>query len=482
MHVGIAIVGSGFAGLGAAIRLKQRGESDFVVFERAADIGGTWRDNTYPGCCCDIPSHVYSYSFELSGRWTRGFAPQPEIHAYMKHCAAKHGVMEHVRLEHDVLEAAWDDDACVWRLETSRGPFSADVLIAGSGPLTDPAIPDIPGLDSFTGTAFHSARWRHDHDLTGERVAVIGTGASAIQFVPAIQPQVGRIHVFQRTPPWVMPRFDHKITRPELALLRLPGVPALVRWILYWLMEVRVIGFRNPWIMRIADRVARAHMKRAIKDPVLRRKLTPSYTMGCKRVLMSDDYLPALTRENVEVVTDGVAEVRGNVIVTADGTEREVDTIIFGTGFRVTDPPIADHVRGRGGQTLAEHWRDTGMRAYKGTTIDGFPNLFFLCGPNTGLGHNSMIFMIESQIAYVMDALRVMRERRARVVEVRREAVERFSDRMQRELRGTVWTAGNCKSWYLDDTGRNTTLWPSWTFRFRAETRKFDPEHYEVKA
>jgi cation diffusion facilitator CzcD-associated flavoprotein CzcO len=476
----VAIIGAGFAGLGMAIRLKQEGIDDFVVLERAGEVGGTWRENHYPGCCCDVPSHVYSYSFELNPKWERGFAPQDEILGYLKHCAEKYGVRPHIRFDREVTEAAWDDEAKRWKIETGAGEtFTADVLVNAGGALSEPKDPDIPGLDSFAGTTFHSARWDHDHDLEGERVAVIGTGASAIQFVPAIQPRVKKLHLFQRTPPWVIPRWDHKITKVEHTLLRIPGTPALVRAVLYWMLETRVWGFRHPRIMRVADRVARWHLKRQVSDDSLRRKLLPDYTMGCKRILISDNYYPSLDTPNVEVVTDGVAEVKAHSIVTKDGAEREVDTIIFGTGFAVTKPPIAQKIRGKDGRSLAEHWA-TSMQAYKGTTVAGFPNFVMMTGPNTGLGHNSMVFMIESQLNYVMDALRLLDQRGAKTFEVKPAEVARYNDRLAEEMEGTVWTAGHCQSWYLDDTGRNTTLWPSFSWSFRRSTREFDADVYEV--
>jgi cation diffusion facilitator CzcD-associated flavoprotein CzcO len=476
----VVIIGAGFAGLGMAIRLKQEGAEDFVVLERAGEVGGTWRENHYPGCCCDVPSHVYSYSFELNPYWERGFAPQEELLRYLKHCADKYGVRPHIRFDREVTEAAWDDAERHWTIDTAAGErFTADVLVNAGGALSEPKDPDIPGLDTFEGATFHSARWNHDHDLSGERVGVIGTGASSIQFVPAIQPAVGRLSLFQRTPPWVIPRWDHKITRVEHMLLRIPGTPALVRAVLYWMLESRVWGFRNPWLMKVADRVARWHLKRQVSDPELRDKLLPDYTMGCKRILISDDYYPSLDKDNVEVVTDGIAEVKPHSIVTEDGSEHEVDTIIFGTGFAVTKPPIARRIKGKDGRSLAEHWA-TSMQAYKGTTVAGFPNFVMMTGPNTGLGHNSMVFMIESQLNYVMDALRVLRERGARTFEVRRDEVASYNDAIAEEMEGTVWTAGHCQSWYLDDTGRNTTLWPSFSWSYRRSTRKFDPEVYEV--
>jgi cation diffusion facilitator CzcD-associated flavoprotein CzcO len=479
--VRVAIIGTGFSGLGAAIRLKQAGIDDFVLLERASDLGGTWRDNHYPGCCCDVPSHLYSFSFELNPRWTRGFAPQWEIRDYLRWTAAKHQVIERIRFRHEVTEARWDESESRWRITAGGEEFTARVLVSGAGALSDPKLPDLPGLDGFPGTMFHSARWDHDHDLTGERVAAIGTGASAIQFVPAIQPHVGRLHLFQRTPPWVIPRLDHQITDVEHALLKyLPFAPVVVRGVMYGALELRVAGFRHPRMMKIADRIGRWHLKRQVPDPGLRRKLTPDYVIGCKRILISDDYYPAITQPNVELLTGGVREIRGRTVVSGDGEEREVDTIILGTGFEVTESPIAKRVHGRDGRSLHECWAKDGMSAYLGTTVTGFPNLFLLTGPNTGLGHTSMVYMIESQLNYLVDAIRTMDATRSATADVRREVQEAFNSELQENMRGTVWTAGNCRSWYLDDTGRNTTLWPGYTFDFRRRTRRFDPADYTL--
>jgi cation diffusion facilitator CzcD-associated flavoprotein CzcO len=479
--VRVAIVGSGFAGLGMAIRLRQAGIEDFVVLEKADDVGGTWRDNSYPGCACDVPSHLYSFSFAPNPEWTRTFSPQPDIWGYLRRCARRYGVMEHTRFGHELLDAGWDEDAQRWRLETSRGELTAQALVLGTGPLSAPSIPDLPGLQRFEGTTFHSATWDHDHDLDGERVAVIGTGASAIQFVPQIQPRVGRLHLFQRTAPWIMPRPDRPLRAWERRLYRaLPAAQLLMRAGIYWARESFVLGFRHPRVMRWGQRLALRHLHRQVADPELRRKLTPTYRMGCKRVLISNDYLPALGRENVEVVTDAIREVRERSIVTADGAEREVDTIIFATGFHVTDMPAAERVRGRDGRTLAEVW-DGSPQAHMGAMVAGCPNLFFLVGPNTGLGHNSIVFMIESQIAYVMDCLRAMERRGIEAVEVRTEAQAAFNEDVQRRLSGAVWSTGGCSSWYLDASGRNSTLWPGTTWRFRRQVRRFDLANYSVR-
>ena len=479
----VAIIGSGFAGIGAAIRLREAGIEDFVILERADDLGGTWQANHYPGLCCDIPSHVYSYSFELNPHWKRGFAPGSEIKDYIRRCADKHGIAPRIRYGHDVREAAWDPDRRRWLIETTGGAFEAQFLISGAGGLSDPSIPDLPGIERFEGHTFHSAEWDHDHDLTGERVAVIGTGASAIQFVPQIQPRVGQLDLYQRTPAWVMPRLDHEITAPEHFLLRrIPFAPRVVRSVLYWLLEARVLAFRRPRLMKLGERAARRHLRRQIPDdPELRAKLMPDYTMGCKRVLVSDDYYPSLAQPNVDVVTAGIREIKAHSIVDAEGVEHEADTIVFGTGFHVTDPPIAERIRGGNGRTLAEHWEGH-ISAYLGTMISGYPNLFVMTGPNTGLGHNSIVFMIESQLNLVIDCLRAMDELGRETVEVRAEVERAYNAELEAASEGTVWTAGRCMSWYLDDTGRNSTLWPLSSYAFRRRTRRFEPGEYVLAA
>jgi cation diffusion facilitator CzcD-associated flavoprotein CzcO len=477
-HHRVAIIGTGFSGLGMAIRLKQAGIDDFVLLERAGDVGGTWRDNTYPGCQCDVPSHLYSFSFAPNPNWTRTFSHQEEIWDYLRDCAERFEITPHVRLNHEVIDAAWDEEAGVWRLETSGGDLTAHVVVSGTGALSEPSIPELPGLESFEGAAFHSARWDHDFDLENKRVAVIGTGASSIQFVPRIQPQVESLTLFQRTPPWVLPHSDRPITDPERrAYRRLPLLQRVMRSSIYWARETFLLHFVRPRFAKLPERMGRRHLRKQVPDPELRRKLTPDYTFGCKRALISNDYYPALTKPNVEVVTDGIAEVRPHSVVAADGTEREVDAIIFGTGFRVHDMPVIDRVRGRDGVSLAENWRES-MQAFLGTTIAGFPNFFMLLGPNTGLGHTSVVVMVEAQIAYVMDALRAMDRHDWRTLEVREDVQRTYNERVQGGLRGTVWNAGGCASWYLDRSGRNTTLWPSFTWRFRERTRRFDPAAY----
>jgi cation diffusion facilitator CzcD-associated flavoprotein CzcO len=481
-HVRIAVIGSGFAGLGAAVRLKQAGYDDFVVLERADDLGGTWRDNTYPGCACDVQSHLYSFSFAPNPEWSRAYSGASEIHDYLRRVATDFGVLPHLRYGAELRDAKWDDERRTWQLTTARGSLTADVLIAGTGPLSDPLVPDLPGLETFAGRAFHSARWDHDHDLRGRRVAVVGTGASAIQFVPVVAEQAAHLTVFQRTPPWLLPRMDRPIKAEAKARYRAdPRRQRRVRSAIYWLRELNLLAFTGGRRMSaLAEKLARRHLARQVPDPALRAKLTPSYRIGCKRILLSDDYYPALTRPHVELVTAPVVEVRPHAVVDADGREHEVDTIVFGTGFHVTDQPIAARIRGRDGRLLADAWGPS-PRAYLGTTVPGFPNLFLLLGPNTVLGHTSVVYMIEAQLAYVLDALGVMDARRAGSVEVREAVVAAFNDDLQKQLQGTVWNAGGCRSWYLDAAGRNSALWPTYTFRFRRATKRFDADAYVLR-
>jgi len=476
----LAILGTGFAGLGLAIRLKQQGEQDFVVLERSTDVGGTWRDNTYPGCQCDIPSHLYSFSFAPNPDWSRLFPTQPELWKYLRGCADRYGVRPHIRFGHEVRAADWDEAHGFWRVTTSQGEITARVLVSGQGGLSEPQLPNIPGIESFEGAMFHSARWDHDHDLEGKKVAVIGTGASSIQFIPKIQPEVGSLTLFQRTPPWIMPHPDRPVKRWEKRLFRrFPVTQKLFRAGIYSFFESRVFPFtKKPDLMKAGEKIALRHMAKAIPDdPALRAKLTPGYRMGCKRILMSETYYQALAQPNADVVTEAITEIGPDHVVTADGARHEVDTIILGTGFYVADMPFTEWVRGRDGKSMAEVF-DGSPQAYLGTTVAGFPNLFLLTGPNTGLGHNSIVYILESQFNYVLDALRQMRARRIGVLEVKPEPQRKFNEEVQKAMKDTVWTTGGCASWYIDRNGLNTTLWPGWTWDFRRRTRRFDPAPY----
>ncbi|TLF75939.1 flavin-containing monooxygenase [Nocardia cyriacigeorgica] len=481
-HLRTIIIGSGFAGLGLAIRLSQQGRQDFLVLERGNDVGGTWRDNTYPGAACDVPSHLYSYSFALNPNWSRSFSRQGEIQAYIQGVAKKYNVLDKHIFDCDVTGARWNNDTARWEITSSQGNFTADTVVSAVGALCEPNLPDIKGINSFEGEIFHSARWNHDADLTGKRVAIIGTGASAIQIVPAIAPKVGHLDVYQRTAPWLLPRLDRPYLKAEqLAFKYIPGVQKLSRAAIYAARETQVVGLAKfPALMQGFELLAKAKLRYEIRDPELRAKVTPDFRIGCKRMLISNDYYPALDRDNVDVVTDGIAEIRPNSIVTKDGTEREIDALIVATGFHVTDSPTYETIFGRDGRSLTEVFDEIGQQGYKGSSIANFPNMFFLLGPNVGLGHTSMVYMIESQINYVADALATFDKRDLRTVEVRREVQDRYNAELQKKLAKSVWMTGGCSSWYLDKHGNNTTLWPDFTFEFRRLTKQFDVEAYNT--
>ena len=482
------IVGAGFAGLCAAIKLQEDGETDFLVVEKGLDVGGTWRDNTYPGATCDVPSQLYSYSFASNPEWSSSYSPQPEIQAYIRDVAERSGTLDRFRFATRFDDAAWDDAAQVWRSRIT-GPdgertVESRTLVVGAGSLSEPRLPEIAGIETFGGDLFHSARWDHDVDLAGKRVAVIGTGASAIQIVPELQQLLestgGHLDVYQRTAPWVIPRNDRRYGSLERrALRRLPLLRKAYRTGVYWAHEGYVPAFTvEPRLAAPAKQAALANIRKGIKDPALRERVTPYFEIGCKRILRSNTWYPALAADTTELVTDPIAAVTPRGIVTADGTERPVDAIVVATGFHTTDLPFAEHVTGTAGRTLADVWRESGMAAYKGTTVPGFPNLFVLVGPNTGQGHTSMVFIIEAQVAYLRGALRAMREHGWGAVEPRVPPFRRWNSNLQRRMRRTVWTTGGCESWYLDEHGRNTTLWPKSTVTFRRQLARFDADAY----
>lgn len=475
----VLIIGAGFGGILAGIKLKEAGIEDFVILEKDTGVGGTWWANTYPGCACDVQSHLYSYSFEPNPDWSYMFGRQEEIRDYLQHCVDKYGLAPHIRLSTEVKRAEWRESVNRWRVRAGNGTtYSAPILISAIGGLSRPAYPDIPGLERFTGHTIHSARWDPDLDLAGKRVAVIGTGASAIQIVPDIAPTVAELFLFQRTPPWVIPRPDRKITRAEKWLYRkLPFTQKLFRWLLYWRLEGRATAFvLFPRLTRFVEWLGRWNISRGIPDPGLRLKVVPGFPAGCKRVLLSDDYYPALTRGNVHLVTRKIREITEDGIVTSDGVETSLDAIVLCTGFQATNPVPEGLFIGRQGLDLTQRWHG-GMEAYKGMSVSGFPNLFILNGPNTGLGHNSVVFMLEAEMRYVMDALAKMSINGIPVLEVRRGVELAFNRKIQSRLSGTVWASG-CKSWYLDENGRNTTLWPGFTVEYWFRTRRFCLEDY----
>lgn len=478
--VRVVIVGTGFGGLGAAIRLREEGIEDMVVLEREHEVGGTWRENTYPGCACDVPSHLYSFSFEMNPDWSRMFAPQREILDYLRRAA--HKVEDVIRFDTELESAHWDDGEQRWLIETSKGSIRAQALVSATGPLSEPKRPDVAGLDSFEGTMFHSAEWNHSKDLGGERVAVIGTGASGAQFVPYVQRVAAQMDVFQRTPPWVMPRpdFPHGL-RTRRLFRRFPVLQRAVRNGIYYFAESLVYGLvKDQRALRPNEAVGRWLLRHQVKDPVLRAKLTPDYRIGCKRIVFANDYFPALAQPNADVITDPIREVVADGIVTADGTHRRYDTILLGTGFNVWGQASADRVIGRDGRSLREAWVETGPVAYRGTSVAGFPNHFLIIGPNTGLGNNSMINIIEAQLEFVIDALKTMERSRLASVDVRADAQELYNEQIQERMVGSVWTGGGCKSWYLTADGVNRTLWPSYSDAFKKQLKRFDAADFDT--
>ena len=483
----VVIVGTGFSGLGMAIKLKQAGIEDFVVIEKADSVAGTWRENTYPGCACDVPSHMYSFSFEPNPEWSEMYAPQQEIRDYLEHCADKYELRPHIRFHTRAISSTWDAEAGLWRC-VGEGPdgtqeITARFVVSGIGGLHVPAAPDFPGIENFDGDVFHSATWNHDVELEGKRVAVVGTGASAIQFVPEIAPRLAQLDLYQRTAPWVLPKLDRHIPRFERRLYRrFPSLQRAYRRGIYWYLELVMLrGIQSKRFGRLFEWMGRRNLERHVKDPEKRRKLMPNYEYGCKRLLMSNDYYRALDRPNADVITDGIAEIRAHSIVGGDGVEREVDVIILGTGFDTQAMARSVELRGEGGRVLADEWGEMGIQAHRGTMLAGYPNLFFLLGPNTGLGHNSVVFMIECQIKLALQAIARAREGGNVAIAPRAQAQAAYNERLQDELSDAVWSR-SCKNWYVDAHGRNITLWPHETWKFRSELLKLNPDEYELVA
>jgi cation diffusion facilitator CzcD-associated flavoprotein CzcO len=475
------IVGAGFSGLCMAMKLRAAGMNSFLMIEKSDGIGGTWWENRYPGCACDIPSHLYSFSFDLNPHWSRMFAGREEIQEYLEESAERHGIRDQIRLRTRLQEAAWDEDAGLWHAALSDGStVDARVIVSGMGALHVPHFPEIAGIERFEGPAFHSAAWDSTVDLAGKNIAVIGTGASSIQFVPQIAATAARLCVFQRTAPWILPKLDHAITEKwRKCFERIPGFMHTYRTLLFWMLEIRVVGFlKKGWLRREGARQARKHLEAQVTNAALRARLTPGYEFGCKRVLISNDFYPALARPNVELVTGTIKEVRAHSIITSDGIERPVDVLIFGTGFRVTDMLLGTRIVGRGGVEIHDAWKERAS-AFLGITVAGFPNFFLLLGPNTGLGHNSVVLMIEAQVRYVMSCLRMMRRRGQAVMDVRETSQRNFAERIREKLAGTVWIAGGCRSWYQDQrTGESPVVWPGSVVEYRRRTRSVAAEDY----
>ncbi|MFK4119922.1 flavin-containing monooxygenase [Streptomyces longwoodensis] len=465
----VVIVGCGFTGIGMAMKLRLAGRRDFVILEKGDDLGGVWRDHTYPGCGADVPASFYSFSFGPHHDWSSTYPPQPEIWDYLRRCVCDFGLQSHIAYRQEMLSAAFDEDTHRWTVRTPQGAYRARILILATGGLKQPAMPD---LGAFTGQAFHTAAWDHGCALDGKRVAVIGTGASAIQLVPRIAPQVSRLTLFQRTPPWILPR-PQRIHGPwERQLMRhVPGLRWLRRAIAYWNLEVRgPVLYALPRAGRLAEAIAHRHLRRQVPDGRLRRLLTPGYRIGCKRILLSGDFLPALTQPHVETVTEAIQQIDEREIVTTGGRRIEADVIICATGYDVIDAYARTDITGAGGRSLSDTWSG-GLSSYLGVNVAGFPNLFLLLGPYSAAGHTSVLFMAEAQMHYILACLNLLRKTRARSLDVRAEVQDRFETDIQRCSRRSVWIAGGCTSWYLDNTGTNRVMWPKSTVAYWLRTR-----------
>ena len=479
-QVKVAIIGAGFGGLAAAIRLRQQQIDDFIMLEKSDDVGGTWRENRYPGAACDVQSHMYSLSFAPKTDWSKRYAEAPEIFQYIQDITRDYQLRQFIRFNTEVIGAYYDEHRYLWRIElASQEILEAQFVIFASGPLHVPQIPHIQGIEKFQGKVFHSSQWDHQYNLENKTVASVGTGGSAIQYIPEIAPTVKQLYVLQRSAAWVIPRDERKYARFEKHLFAHQNwIRRLHRARLYWSNESRVIPIVKPMAMRYAQKLGQAFIRFQVKDKTIAQKLTPDYIMGCKRILISNKYYPTFNRKNVELITEQIQELTEDSIITQDGKKRKIDCLIYGTGF-VTDPRI--YLKqfpciGQHGQSLSEVW-ENGAESYYGVSIKGFPNLFQLLGPNTVLAHNSVLFMIEAQIEYILQLIQLVDRTQTQAAVVKDEIQDKFNDRVQRMLEGTVWQSG-CTSWYQQNGGKNFSLWPTYTWRYWVETRQVNPADY----
>lgn len=473
------IIGTGFAGIGSAIQLQKEGYR-FQVLERNNGIGGVWYANTYPGAQCDVQSHLYSFSFEQNPYWSRTYGLQEEIKEYLEYCAKKYKLLPYLKLNTTVVKAKWLDEEGIWEVTTDKdGTHHSRFLFACSGGLSQPMIPEFKNLNQFKGKVFHSANWDHSVDLTGKKVSIIGSAASAIQIVPAIVDQVGKLNLFQRTANWILPKDDKAYSNWEKLLFNLfPGLLNLSRESIYWQLEWRAIAFVYfPIILKWAQKIAEKYIHDSIKDPKLREIMTPKYTMGCKRILLSNDFYTAIQKPNARVIVDGIQEFTSNGILTNKNEEIESDVVVMATGFKVAEGMVPYQVFGKNGLELNQAWKD-GPEAYLGTTLKGFPNLFMIVGPNTGLGHSSMVYMMEAQIHYALEAIKKLKSLNKKTLEVKSNIHDAYNREIQNKLANSVWNSGGCNSWYKNANGKNVTLWPGFTFEFRLRTNRFAPEDY----
>ncbi|MCB0508913.1 MAG: NAD(P)/FAD-dependent oxidoreductase [Bacteroidetes bacterium] len=478
----VLITGTGFSGICVGIQLKKAGFHNFKILEKANEVGGTWRDNHYPGAACDVKSNLYSFSFEPNPNWSREYSPQPEILEYTKYCVQKYGLYDHIIFDWEVKSAKYNDESGIWTITNQRKEkLTANAIVVGNGPLHIPSLPDIKGINDFKGEVFHSSNWNHDYNLRNKNVCVIGTGASAIQFVPEIQPKVKKLYLMQRTAPWVLPKPDGEFsTRQNVLFEKAPIMQRLSREFIYYFNEFQLVGMKyEKRILKLGEMLGKWHINKHIKDKELRKKLTPTFNLGCKRVLLSNNYYPALAQENVDVVTEGIQEFTKDSVITNDGKSRKIDAIILGTGFHVADSFQYYDVKGRDGIAMKDVF-SVAPQAYYGTCVHHFPNLFFMLGPNTGLGHNSMIYMIESQTNYIVDAIKKMINQNIKSIEVRKDVQTKFNEEIQKKLEGTIWLSG-CKSWYLSEDGKNYTVWPGFTLEYRNRTKNIHLPDYNVE-
>jgi len=477
----VAIIGAGFAGIGAAIRLRQEGITDFAIFERDTRIGGTWRDNTYPGAACDIPSRLYSYSFAPNPNWSHTYSGSGEILDYIDRMATDSGITPHIRFGHHVTGLVYDEAAGEWTVELDdREPVRARTVIAAPGPLSNASLPDIPGIETYEGHKIHSARWDHDYDFTGKKVAVIGTGASAVQIVPELVKTAKSVKVFQRTPGWVLPRLN----RPTSGLLKrlyrtVPFAQDASRTAWFWGHESVALGvvWDTPFT-RLVEQVSKANLRRQVKDPWLRRQLTPDFSAGCKRLLMTSDYYPALQADNCKLVTWPIARLAPKGIRTVEGIEHQFDAIVFATGFEVSKAGAPIPITGIDGRSLGEEWSG-GAFAYRSVAVSGYPNLYFTFGPNSGPGHSSALVYMEAQINYIVEAVEKLLRLDWKALDVRPEVQARYNAGIQRRLQSTTWNSG-CQSWYLTDDGFNATMFPGFATQYVNQLKQVDLDDYKI--
>lgn len=474
------IVGAGISGIAAAIRLDQVGYSNYKIIEKASRVGGTWRENTYPGCGCDVPSSLYSYSFAPSAKWSHLFARQPEILNYLEEVSEKFDVNSRIEFNNELLNAEWDEARQLWVMDTSNGQYLSRTVVFATGPITEAQIPRLDGLDTFTGEMFHSARWNHDYDLTGKRIAVIGTGASAIQFVPQIQPLAKALYVFQRTAPWVVPKPDTDLGDwSKSVIAKYPAIQKNWRKAVALSLNAINFGLRNPAVLKPVGEVFKQVLKAQVKDPELRKNVMPNFTIGCKRLLFANNYYPALQADNTTLIPHGLVKVEGNTVIAANGERHEVDVIIWGTGFEVSHPPIGKRVKNEKGQVLSDLWKNSSPEAYLGTSIENTPNAFLVLGPNV-LVYDSFIGLAEAQLDYIVDGLQKIKSGNIAKLNIKPDVLKAHNDKVQKHLKTTVFNSGGCKSYYLDANGRNFAAWPWSLKQLKARLKQLNLDDYQV--